>query len=70
MEASKQTTKQPKKEVIRQLSAERHELLNLCRDLTPQQWNEPSLCEGWRVRDVVAHVAAEPERGRSLFADP
>lgn len=24
--------------------------------LQPEQWNEPSLCKGWRVRDVVAHV--------------
>ena len=24
--------------------------------LTPEQWEAPSLCEGWRVRDVVAHV--------------
>jgi uncharacterized protein (TIGR03083 family) len=24
--------------------------------LTPQQWEAPSLCEGWRVRDVVGHI--------------
>ena len=24
--------------------------------LTPGQWEAPSLCAGWRVRDVVAHV--------------
>ncbi|MGV7423183.1 maleylpyruvate isomerase N-terminal domain-containing protein, partial [Mycobacterium kansasii] len=22
----------------------------------PQEWESPSLCAGWRVRDVVAHV--------------
>lgn len=25
--------------------------------LTPQQWEAPSLCAGWRVRDVGAHLA-------------
>jgi uncharacterized protein (TIGR03083 family) len=24
--------------------------------LTPAQWEAPSLCEGWRVRDVVGHI--------------
>jgi uncharacterized protein (TIGR03083 family) len=24
--------------------------------LTPDQWNEPSRCDGWTVRDVVAHL--------------
>ena len=24
--------------------------------LTPDDWEKPSLCEGWRVRDVVGHV--------------
>lgn len=24
--------------------------------LTPDEWETPSLCEGWRVRDVVAHL--------------
>src|SRR3954463_3174395 len=24
--------------------------------LTPPQWEAPSLCEGWRVRDVVGHI--------------
>ena len=38
------------------VSAERADLADLLRTLTPQQWEHPSLCEGWRVRDVVAHV--------------
>jgi uncharacterized protein (TIGR03083 family) len=36
--------------------AERQELLSLCRGLGPGEWEAPSLCEGWRVRDVVAHI--------------
>jgi uncharacterized protein (TIGR03083 family) len=26
------------------------------RTLNPDDWGAPSLCEGWRVRDVVAHL--------------
>src|SRR4051794_3777822 len=24
--------------------------------LAPEDWDRPSLCEGWRVRDVVGHI--------------
>ncbi len=37
-------------------TAERTDLADLLETLTPEQWERPSLCEGWRVRDVVAHV--------------
>jgi uncharacterized protein (TIGR03083 family) len=36
--------------------AEREEFVALLEGLTPQQWESPTLCKGWRVRDVVAHV--------------
>jgi uncharacterized protein (TIGR03083 family) len=36
--------------------AERERLASLFGDLTPEQWDMPSLCDGWRVREVVAHV--------------
>jgi uncharacterized protein (TIGR03083 family) len=29
--------------------------------LPPEQWGAPSLCAGWRVRDVVAHVVSYDE---------
>lgn len=37
-------------------------------DLSEDEWNHPSLCEGWRVRDVAAHVILGPQLGwrRSL----
>jgi uncharacterized protein (TIGR03083 family) len=44
--------------VLDHLVAERQELLTLCRDLVPDEWEKPSLCEGWRVRDVVAHLVS------------
>jgi uncharacterized protein (TIGR03083 family) len=37
-------------------TAERTELADFLATLTAQQWEVPSLCVGWRVRDVVAHI--------------
>ena len=37
-------------------TAERTDLADLLATLTPEQWEAQSLCERWRVRDVVAHV--------------
>jgi uncharacterized protein (TIGR03083 family) len=33
------------------------------KDLTPEQWDAPTLCSEWRVRDVVGHMLATYERG-------
>lgn len=41
--------------------AERVDLAALLQTLTPQQWEVPSLCAGWRVRDVVAHMLSYEE---------
>lgn len=42
---------------VRQLVAqERSDLVGLLRTLSDEEWEVPSLCAGWRVRDVVAHV--------------
>lgn len=35
---------------------ERGAFADLTDSLTPAQWDQASLCEGWRVRDVVAHL--------------
>lgn len=37
-------------------TAERADLAEFLATLTPGQWEAGSLCAGWRVRDVVAHV--------------
>lgn len=37
---------------------ERRDLVALLRTLSDDEWNAPSLCAGWRVRDVVAHLAS------------
>lgn len=36
--------------------AERTDLAAFLATLTPQQWDTPSLCDGWSVKDVVAHM--------------
>ena len=36
------------------IDAARAELADLFDTLTPQQWETPSLCAGWTVRDIVA----------------
>jgi uncharacterized protein (TIGR03083 family) len=48
--------------------AEREDLLRLVEGLTPEQWRAPSLCEGWTVRDVVAHMLSYEELGPRQLA--
>ena len=38
------------------IDAERTERADLLDTLTPEQWDMPSLCTAWRVRDVAAHM--------------
>jgi uncharacterized protein (TIGR03083 family) len=35
---------------------ERRDLVALLRTLSDAEWQAPSLCDGWQVRDVVAHL--------------
>ena len=45
----------------------RSELADLLEGLTDAQWDEPSLCDGWRVREVAAHLTlAHMGTGRAL----
>jgi uncharacterized protein (TIGR03083 family) len=43
---------------------EREDFAGLLAGLSPEQWEQPSLCERWRVRDVVAHVYSYEELSR------
>ena len=36
--------------------AERRELVDMLAALDPSQWDSPTLCAGWCVREVVAHI--------------
>lgn len=42
---------------------ERADLAVFLATLTPQQWDTPSLCSGWTVKDVVAHMISYEELG-------
>ena len=48
---------------MRLAAAERRDLADLLETLSGDQWDQPSLCEGWTVRDVVAHVISYEEVG-------
>jgi uncharacterized protein (TIGR03083 family) len=43
---------------------ERQDFVDFLDGLSPEQWEQPSLCELWRVRDVVAHVISYEELSR------
>jgi uncharacterized protein (TIGR03083 family) len=45
--------------------AERADLADLLTGLTPEQWEAPTLCSRWRVRDVVAHMFSYEELGKA-----
>ncbi|WP_164701143.1 maleylpyruvate isomerase family mycothiol-dependent enzyme [Modestobacter sp. KNN46-3] len=38
------------------IDTERSTLADLLEELAPAEWEHPSLCAGWRVRDVAAHL--------------
>ncbi|WP_350274315.1 maleylpyruvate isomerase family mycothiol-dependent enzyme [Kribbella sp. HUAS MG21] len=38
------------------VAGERSELAELLAGLPETDWDRPSLCEGWRVRELVAHI--------------
>ena len=38
------------------VAAERGEQADLLAALRPEQWDAPTLCDGWRVREVIAHT--------------
>lgn len=43
-------------EIWRCVDDQRVELAGLLEGLSAEQWMAPSLCDGWRVRDVAAHL--------------
>jgi uncharacterized protein (TIGR03083 family) len=48
------------------IDSQRLDLADLLDDLSPEEWEQSSLCAGWRVRDVAAHLAlAQTGAGRA-----
>ena len=42
------------------VQAMRLTVADLLEDLAPSEWERPSLCAGWRVRDVAGHLSLVP----------
>jgi uncharacterized protein (TIGR03083 family) len=47
-------------------------IADLLDELAPEEWQHPSLCKGWRIRDVAGHVSLVPTitTGEMLRAAP
>jgi uncharacterized protein (TIGR03084 family) len=62
--------------ITNDLAAQHVELREILTGLTPEQWDAPSLCEGWSVADVVLHLTQSDEvalgsaRGTITIAAP
>jgi uncharacterized protein (TIGR03083 family) len=54
----------PDKTTMQFACEERQDFADLLDGLSAEQWEQPSLCELWRVRDVVAHVVSYEELSR------
>src|SRR4051812_28224999 len=48
-----------REDVWRAIDDQRRRLVELLEDLSDEEWDRPSLCEGWTVRQVAAHVALQ-----------
>ncbi len=46
---------------------ERQALINDLEQIDSQQWTVPSLCEGWDVHDVLAHLVDDAKTSRKNF---
>jgi uncharacterized protein (TIGR03083 family) len=46
-------------EVWTAIDDQRRALVHMLEDLSEEEWRQPSLCEGWTVRQVAAHLALQ-----------
>ena len=56
-------------EVWAAVDEQRSSLADLLDGLTPAEWETPSLCAGWRVRDVAAHLTLAHTRPGTAIRD-
>jgi uncharacterized protein (TIGR03083 family) len=49
------------------IAAQRRSLADLLDELSDEQWRHPSLCDGWTVRDVAAHLTLQQLGLRDLM---
>lgn len=50
-------------EIWQHIHTERAALAEALSGLTEEEWDHPSLCEAWTVKDVAAHVISNPQMG-------
>jgi uncharacterized protein (TIGR03083 family) len=46
-------------EVWSAIDDQRRAVVGLLESLSEEEWDRPSLCEGWTVRQVAAHLALQ-----------
>jgi len=61
------TTPTADQDLMRAITAERQDLADLLGDLPDQAWDAATLCTGWRVRELVAHVTMPFRYGPARF---
>ncbi|MFY9464239.1 MAG: maleylpyruvate isomerase N-terminal domain-containing protein, partial [Sediminibacterium sp.] len=44
-------------------------LLEMLRELTPEEWNRPTIAKQWTVKDIAAHLLDGNLRGLSVSRD-
>ncbi len=50
------TSQMTDSQLAQEVAAERRDLAELLSSLPARSWDSPTLCAGWRVRELVAHV--------------
>src|SRR6185437_13598751 len=48
-----------REEIWQVIDGQRTSLADLLEDLSEQEWRHPSLCDGWTIRDVAAHLTLQ-----------
>jgi uncharacterized protein (TIGR03083 family) len=58
------------KQAAHEFAAVRADLERIISTLSPEEWEMDSACPGWRVRDIVAHLAANAHQAVDPIPEP
>jgi uncharacterized protein (TIGR03083 family) len=53
-------------EMVGLATTEYHRLVALLRELEPDEWDQPTVCDAWNVREMVAHLLGAAEGNASI----
>lgn len=56
-------------ETLRSRNETQSEFAELLESLQPRQWNAPTACAGWSVKDLVVHLLDGSQRRLSICRD-